>query len=147
MRVETRLESTRRADKRAPRWRQSYATNYRSALVAITSRIDIVRGALKFSTSLDLLSQPYGLRPSASPGVTLLIAIFGGHLPAFHGASSAAAADLATEPRKLALQLNCSFLENPSNLVTHPRGDVKKNKRLELNTGARVFCAKNVKCA
>src|SRR5262245_47744549 len=46
MRVETRLESTRRADKRAPRWRQSYATNYRSALVAITSRTNIVRGAL-----------------------------------------------------------------------------------------------------
>src|SRR5262245_12708553 len=37
----------RRADKRAPRWRQSHATNYRSALVAITPRTDIVRGALK----------------------------------------------------------------------------------------------------
>src|SRR5215510_5093053 len=47
MRVETVLESTPRADKRAPRWRQSYATNYRSALVAITSRTNIVRGAPK----------------------------------------------------------------------------------------------------
>jgi hypothetical protein len=41
-----KAESTRRADKRAPRRRQSHATDYRSALVAITRRTGIVRGAL-----------------------------------------------------------------------------------------------------
>ena len=42
-----RESATRRVGiKGAPRWRQSYATNYRSALVAITPRTDIVRGPL-----------------------------------------------------------------------------------------------------
>jgi hypothetical protein len=41
-----RESATRRVGIKAPRWRQSYATNYRSALVAITPRTDIVRGAL-----------------------------------------------------------------------------------------------------
>jgi hypothetical protein len=53
-----RLESTRRADTRAPRWRQSHAPNYRSALVAITPRTDIVRGALKTAKALGLEIPP-----------------------------------------------------------------------------------------
>jgi len=49
-----RVESTsgkhaeRRTDKRAPRWAIN-ATNYRPALVAITRRTGIVRGALKIN--------------------------------------------------------------------------------------------------
>jgi hypothetical protein len=73
---------------------------------------------VEFGASLELLSQPDGLRSSARPCVTLLVAIFGGHLCAFQGASSASVAYLATQPRKLALQLSRSLVENFSNLVT-----------------------------
>src|SRR5262245_37405525 len=52
----------------------------------------------KLGASFEFLSEPYGLRSSACPGVTLLVAIFDGHLCAFQGASSASGADLATEP-------------------------------------------------
>jgi hypothetical protein len=69
-------------------------------------------------SSLELLSQPHGLRSSACPGVTRFVTIFDGYLSAFHGASSAPLADLATQPRKLALQLNGSLVENLSDLVT-----------------------------
>src|SRR5262249_44801556 len=50
-------------------------------------------------TSLELLSQPAGLRASACPGVTLLVAIFGGHLPTLHRASSAAPATACFAPK------------------------------------------------
>jgi hypothetical protein len=69
-------------------------------------------------TSLDLLPQPHGLRSSAGPGVTLFVAIFDGYRSAFHGASSAPVAYLATQPGKLALQLNRPLVENLSNIVT-----------------------------
>jgi hypothetical protein len=67
--------------------------------------------------SLEFLSQLHGLRSSSGPSVAFLVAIFGGHLCAFQGASSASLPNLATELRKLALQLSRSLVENLSNLV------------------------------
>jgi hypothetical protein len=46
---------------------------------------------LEFGASLQLLSQPDGLRSSACPGVSLFVAMFGGHLPALHRASPSTA--------------------------------------------------------
>src|SRR5262249_15331279 len=68
-------------------------------------------------TSLELLAQPTGLRASTGPGVALFVAIFHGHFFAFQGASPASVPDLASQPRKLALQLDCSLVENISDLV------------------------------
>src|SRR5262245_19752055 len=50
-------------------------------------------------TSLELFSQPDRLCSSACPGITFLVSIFGGHLPAFHRASSAAPSTAYLAPK------------------------------------------------
>src|SRR5262245_25957881 len=62
-----------------------------------SSRCLLNSKVFELRTGLELLSQPYGLRASACPGVTRLVAIFGGHLLAFHRASSAAPSSLAAK--------------------------------------------------
>src|SRR5262249_49754927 len=56
-----------------------------------SNRCLLNRKVFELRPSLELLSQPYGLRSSACPGVALLIAIFDRHLLALHRASSASA--------------------------------------------------------
>src|SRR5262245_10635126 len=55
-----------------------------------SSRCLLNSKVFELRTGLELLSQPDGLRPSACPGVTLLVAIFDGHLFTLQPAPSAA---------------------------------------------------------